>query len=104
MTTLFHYYGKAGLPLHYDGHYGGATQDAILTYRSYMAEPVMQPAPSADELRLVVEYCAYFIHAPCWHWPRVDLDLLRASIEHVKTVHELGDWLRRCRRIGIEPL
>jgi hypothetical protein len=98
------YYGKAGLPLHYEGHLGGATQAAILTYRRYIAEPIMQPAPSLDELRLVLEYCAYFVRAPAWTWPKDELALLRASIEHVKTAQELSDWLRRCKRIGIEPL
>jgi len=51
-----------------------------------------------------VEYCAYFINAPCWTWPKRELGMLRASIIHVKTACELSTWLWGCAQIGIDPL
>jgi len=104
-ATLFtDTYGELGLPLHYWGHRDGATRAAILVYVRHMADPRFEPEPTADELRLVVEYCAYFINAPCWKWPKHELGMLRASIEHVKTAHELATWLWGCSSIGIDPL
>jgi hypothetical protein len=98
------YHGEFGLPLHSMGHHGGRTKDAILVYVRHMADSRFEPEPTADELRLVVEYCAYFINAPCWKWPAHELKMLRASIEHVKTPHELATWLWGCGEIGIDPL
>ena len=98
------YYGRAGLPLHYSAHLGGATWSAILGYLRYIADPIYEREPPAHELRLVVGYCAYFINAPCWVLPERELTMLRASIEHVKSAHELATWLWGCGQIGIDPL
>lgn len=98
------YYGSAGLPLHYSAHLGDPTWRAVLAYKRYIADPILEREPPADELRLVVEYCAYFLNAPCWLMPVEELALLRASIVHVKTAHELANWLWGCVQIGIDPL
>ena len=107
-TTHLHlyteYYGKVGLPLHYYGHFGGQTRAAILSYVRYMADPILEPAPTLDEMRLIVAYCSYFINAPCWVYPERELGMLRTSIEHVKLPHELANWLWGCAQIGVEPL
>jgi len=101
-TLLTNEYSAAGLPLHY--YRQEATRAAILVYVRHMAQPRFEPAPTADELRLVVEYCEYFIHAPAWKIPARELGMLRASIEHVKTVHDLATWLYGCRLIGCAPI
>jgi hypothetical protein len=103
MSALYHdSYGELGLPTTY--YRQESTRAAILVYVRHMADPRFEPAPTAAELRLVVEYCAYFINAPCWKYPARELRMLRASIEHVKSAHELATWLWGCVQIGIDPL
>jgi len=102
-ATLFtDTYGALGLPTTY--YRQEATRAAIAVYLRYMADPIMEPEPTPAELRMIVEYCAYFIHAPAWTHPPRELKMLRASIEHVTSAHELATWLWGCGQIGIDPL
>jgi hypothetical protein len=112
MTAITHpgsplgtdYHGAIGLPRHFYHHNGGQTRNAVLAYVRYMADPIMEPAPDAFEMRLIVGYCAYFINAPCWLYPERELGMLRSSIEHIKLPHELANWLWGAAQIGIDPL
>ena len=101
-TLLTNEYSAHGLPLHY--YRQEATRAAILVYVRHMAQPRFEPAPTADELRLVVEYCEYFIHAPCWVMHKREVGMLRASVVAIATIVELETWLYGCRLIGLRPI
>jgi hypothetical protein len=101
-TVLIDEYDAFGLPLGVRA--SGMYAAAILVTLRHIQEPRFEPEPSPTELRLLVEHCAYFIHAPAWKFPARELKMLRASIEHIKTVPDLANWLWGCRQIGIRPL
>lgn len=104
VADLFTGYSIAGTPQTYLAYNGGIIQTPLLIFRLYMRDPILERPPTPDEMRLLCEYCAYFINAPCLNLPREPLAVLRSEIEHVKTPYELAEWLRGCRAIGLSPL
>jgi hypothetical protein len=101
---LYQPYLPGGVPYSYFSYNGGVTRPAIRAYVRHMADPILEPEPTRSELRLVCEYCAYFINAPGWIWPRYDLEMLRSAIERITCALELANWLYACSSIGIDPL
>jgi len=84
--------------------YGGRTRAAILVYVRYSQDPLFEREPTPSELRLIVEYCFDYIHAPELVFPRELIAHLREQVVHIKLPHELTNWLEGCRTIGIYPL
>jgi hypothetical protein len=76
---------------------------AVEAYRNYRADPIFGREPDLYEVRRVVEYCAYYINAPCFSG-LAGIRALRAGIEQVRTVDELGGWLSACKALGFEPV
>jgi hypothetical protein len=93
-----------GAPYSCLSYNGGVCSYAIRVTLRHLAEPIMERAPTSAELRLVCEYCHYYIEAPCFVTHKADLAMLRKQIEHVRSVQELERWLYECAGIGIEPL
>ena len=56
----------------------------------------------ADQLALVIDYCRYWVEAPCWKGPAVES--LRRRIRQVRTRQELAAWLADAVAEGIDPL
>jgi hypothetical protein len=92
----------ATIPLIADAY--APTQAAIAAYIAYRDDPVMEPAPTDAQVRLVAQYCQHYISAPLFTYPADELRRLRWEVEHIRTADDLARWLWDCRRIGIEPL
>jgi hypothetical protein len=103
LTDLYEPYW-CGAPYSCLSYNGGVTSYAIRVLLRHLDAPQFEREPTAGELRLVVEYCAYYIWAPIFVTHVADLAMLRRQIEHVRTVGELERWLYECAGIGIEPL
>jgi hypothetical protein len=95
-------YSACGLPLALRTN--GLYADAIAVTVRHLADIRFERAPTPAELRLVCEYCAYFINAPAWVLPKRELAMLRASVIHIATVADLANWLWGCKQIGLRPL
>jgi hypothetical protein len=104
--TLFSPYYPSGLPCGYRTFDGGVVRRAVLLYARYMHDPFYEPIPSRAQMRLLCEYCCYFIHAPCYDraFPQEIICHLRTQIEYVKLPHELANWLAGAAEIGVRPL
>jgi hypothetical protein len=94
---------KTGTPQTVWSYNGGLTRAAVVVYARYMREPRFEREPTADELRLIVDYCAHYIHAPCLV-ETDELRLLRLAIVRVTTPEQLAGWLWGCSTIGIAVL
>jgi hypothetical protein len=92
----------ATLPL--AAHTDAPTRCAIAAYLAYTADPVMEPRPTLQQVRLVAQYCEEYIWSPDFAYVSPELAELRRRVEHICTLRELADWLWDCRAIGIEPL
>jgi hypothetical protein len=77
---------------------------AIAAYRAWRNDNIFHPCPTPAQVRLVAQYCEDVIRAPVFMYPAQELAVLRAMVVQIRTLNELADWLRECRRIGIEPL
>src|SRR5262245_30080281 len=94
-------------PIHHALLRHGAAQNAIAVYLAYVRDPAWQRPPNTFELRLVLEYCSYYVCAPLYDqlMPAAVLAELRAEVVTIQGAGELALWLRRLRQqLGIEPL
>jgi hypothetical protein len=97
--------GLPGTPQSYLAYNGGVTRPALLIFRCYMQEPILERPPTIDEMRLLCEYCAYWINQPGLIFPPEVLAVLRYEIERIKTPYELAVWRDGCKKaFGLEPL
>lgn len=92
-----------GTPLYWRNEVTGVLGAAIWAYIAHGAEPTVQPAPSAEQLALVVAYLRYVINAPCWHGG-MGLAVARIGVEKLATVEDVQTWIMGCLEIGIDPL
>lgn len=79
----------------------GLLAGAVDAYLSWSIDPNGFPEPSADILRLLIEYFDYWVNAPCW---KGDLEELRRTIKEVGTASQLREWLHNALDEGIDPL
>jgi hypothetical protein len=94
-------YTDRGTPQPYYLYNGGATRQAIVIYARHVRDAYFERPPTPFEVRLIVEYCAYFIHAPCFVHPAEPLAVLRYEIVRLTTCDELDVWLNACASIGL---
>jgi hypothetical protein len=80
------------------------TDTAIAAFTAYRADPIMEPRPTLQQIRLVAQYCEEYIWSPSYCYPTEELADLRRRVAYIATLRDLADWLWDCRRIGIEPL
>jgi hypothetical protein len=100
ISDLYQPYTDAGTPQTVWAYNGGRTRHAIVVYACYIRDPRFEREPTADEIRLIVEYCAYFIHAPCL-FVSDELCALRETIVYVETAEQLAGWLWGCASLGL---
>jgi hypothetical protein len=80
------------------------TSAALSVFVAYRADPIMEPRPTPEQVRLVAQYCEEYIWSPTFCFPAEELAELRRRVAYICTLRDLADWLWDCRRIGIEPL
>jgi hypothetical protein len=54
-------------------------------------------------LVLLVDYCRYWVSAPCW-CEQPELEELRVEVKRIRNVTELRWWLKSALEIAIDPL
>lgn len=101
ISDLFAGYTRAGTPQSVWAYNGGVTRHAIVVYACYIRDPLYEREPAPDEIRLIVEYCAYWINAPCLIFPADEIRLLRLAIQRVQTTEQLTGWLWGCSQVGL---
>jgi len=67
--------------------------------RAWWGREPLQP----EQLGLLIEYCDYYIHAPCFAEDKM-LEALRVSIGEVTTSAGLKAWLDQVFIYGLDPL
>ena len=99
--------GPAG-PLRWQDEQSGVLPAAVLAYFEHRQTPA--------QLKLVVEYLRYYLHAPCWddnpyldEEGRAELAGLRARITEIQqspevNEHKIETWIWDCLEMGIDPL
>lgn len=94
-----------GTPLYWKDEVTGVLGEAIWAYVAHGAEPQNFPAPTAEQLALLVAYLQYEIGAPCWRDSgNGELERLREQAGQMTTVAEIDAWIQGCLQIGIDPL
>lgn len=101
MAHVYQPYTDQGTPQTVWAYNGGRTRHAIVVYACYIRDPRFEREPTADEIRLIVDYCDYWINAPCLVYPADEIRLLRLSILRVQTAEQLAGWLWGCSSIGL---
>jgi hypothetical protein len=103
MTTadLYAPYTSSGTPQTVWAYNGGNTRRAVVVYACYIRDPMYEREPTAAEMRLLVEYCSYWINAPILVQPRHELRELRLAIVRVTTAEQLANWLEGVAGIGL---
>lgn len=88
-------------PLYWRDEQSGKLAAAINAYLDHGIDP-KKPAPTQEQIDMVVAYCDYWVNAPCWKGE--GLANLREAIKHVNTVGGLATWLYAALDEGIDPL
>jgi hypothetical protein len=101
ISDLYQPYTSAGTPVTVWSYNGGRTRHAVVVYACYIRDPRFEREPTPDEIRLIVDYCDYWINAPLLVQPRDELHLLRLAIVRVTTAEQLAGWLWGCSSIGL---
>jgi hypothetical protein len=101
-------YRPGGFPLYWMDEQSGALARAVRAWLSYRCNE--RTAPDAEQIKLLVEYCAHWVKAPCWERATDDLEYvaqleslrLRAALE-IKSADDLAKWLHDCLEFGLDP-
>jgi len=89
-----------GLPLRWQDEQSGELPAAIMAYFHHKEQPMLRL-----QIKLVLDYLRYYIHAPCWMYdPPEELAELRSRVETLSTEEEIDAWIQDCLEIGIDPL
>lgn len=96
----------AGLPLNWQDDTSGQMLGAVMAY--------LRQDPTPEELKLVIAYLQYHIHAPAWLDgalmgpidPAIvaEIEALRAQALAMTTLEEVNQYIYRALRAAIDPL
>jgi hypothetical protein len=89
-----------GVPLHWRNEQSGQLPAAMLAYFQHAGDS-SKPAPSEEQLQLVIHFFHYFISAPCWQG--AEISELREEAAQMQTVQGVAAWLDKCLDAGIDP-
>lgn len=85
-----------GGPLYWRNEQSGLLGQAIEAY--------FDRREGAEDLALVIDYCRYWIEAPCWRWDDPgELAELRQRVRSLITRSVLDAWLNDAMGLGIDP-
>lgn len=92
------YISPLGLPLYWGNEQSKKLPRAVIKY--FGQQPLNQ-----SELELLINYCRYYINAPCWQNKPFETKLqdLRKEATALTTVEEISEWINNCLNIGIDP-
>lgn len=94
-----------GGPVYWRDDLTGKLPGAITACLDYLIEEGAEP--TAEQIKLVVDYLNYYICAPCWELAEElaeELHALRVRSQTLATCDEIAAWIRACLDIGIDPL
>ena len=97
--TALRYRPPLGLPLYWRDEVSGVLPAAVWAYLHHMAGA--GPAPTAEQLALVIDYARYFIEAPCWSGE--ELPELRRRARQLSTLEDLAAWVEAAFRSALDP-
>jgi hypothetical protein len=90
-------------PLYWGDEQSGELPAAV---RAYFDECLDGVRMTPEQLEMVIEYCQYFIEAPCWVAGAGEpgqLDRLRLTAKLLKTVEDVRRWTSECLELGLDP-
>ena len=108
-----------GLPLYWGDEITGRLPAAVRHYFDFClghcpdetAKDLGIQPMSAEELKVLYDYCLYFINAPCWEANLQDseemledLKQLRERAKTLASVESIRRWNEECMELGLDPL
>lgn len=95
-----------GTPLNWQDDVTGQTQAAVMGY--------LNQTPTPEQLKIVIAYLQYHIHAPCWleqsPFGEVDEEMadeikaLREQSLKLTSLKEINQYINRALGIALDPL
>ena len=97
---------SAGTPLNWQDDVTGQMREAVMAY--------LNQDPTPKQLKIVIAYIQYHIHAPCWlessPFGEVDEEMaqeiraLREQALKLTTLKEINQYIDRALNIALDPL
>lgn len=100
-----------GLPLRWQDEQSGLLPGAVMAYFDHSIN--RSKAFTETQLNLVIQYCQYYINAPCWIDNAVrsgsedvvaEMRRAMAKSMQLRTAEDIDGWIRDCLEMGIDPL
>ncbi|KAA3645354.1 MAG: hypothetical protein DWQ07_12870 [Chloroflexi bacterium] len=98
-----------GTPLYWRDEVSGRLPSAVWAYINHVTDS-QEPALTYEQLCLVINYCQYFINAPCWEdgmrmMERMGvLNELREQAQELRCVPDIRAWIRECLKYALDPI
>lgn len=99
-TVLNLYLPPNGTPLFWMNEQSGKLARAVRRFLDSRLGDAEKP--DEDDLKLLVNYLSYYIHAPCWRGE--GLPTLRERVNKLSTENEISEWIRDALQAGFDPL
>ncbi len=91
-----------GLPVYWRNEITGKLVDAVESVMKYKV--VEAPAPTQEQIDLVIKYIRYFIKAPCWSdVGELSLSSLRELAESLRTQEDIYKFIDASMELGLDP-
>lgn len=96
-----------GLPLNWQDETTGVLPGAVWAFINHCADN-RAPAPTPEQLALVIDYIRHHINAPCWDFPdhvyAEELAALRRRARTLATLSDVRAFISSALEIGLDPL
>lgn len=99
------YIGPMGLPLYWRNDMSGVLPKAVRAFIDHGADR-RQPAPSAEQVKVLIIYLQHFIAAPCWDLTvefAAETAELRRRVRLLDSLTGIMAWLDSAMAIGLDP-
>lgn len=103
------YRSPLGLPLYWKDEQSGVLPAAIWAFINHKVDSA-EP-PTVDQIKLIRDYLAYYINAPCWEnnceGNNEMADILieaRGMAGKIETAVDIDRFISKCMEIGLDPL
>jgi hypothetical protein len=95
-------------PLGIPGYWMNEQSELPAAVRAYFAHRVEDKPITPEQIKLIVGYLDYFIHAPCWEQTCVggcecDLAELRKRVKILASVESIRRWYDEAMEMGLDP-
>ena len=96
-------------PLRWQDEVSGVLPKAVIDYFTYKTK--QGPPLLRAQFKLVIEYAAYYVNAPCWDdnphhddETQAELAALRERVKHFtpETEQAFDDWIHDCLEVGLD--